>query len=400
MNTMKKITILFVLIVGGLFSSVNGQSPLSIGQVLQMIEENNKELQGNSQLAVSRKLEAKADNNLPDPSVSYTHQYGNKEGLGIQGELEVTQAFDFPTVYAQRGKLAKTKAANLDYQQAGLRQQILLNAKELCLDLVLLNKQKELLLQRLSNVEKLAGLYATRLSNGDANVLETNKIDLELLNVKTAVRRNAAAIVQKQQALEALNGGGGIPVAGLAYDDLDTLPPFDAIRSDAFALDPSLLALKSEEAVARQALNVNKSQWLPDLSLGYRLNTTTGGERFNGFIAGVSIPLFSNRHHVRKAKAEVIYSGLKYENASTTTEKELYQLYHQATSLKESMTEYSRLLKNKENLSLLYTALNAGEISMIEYFVEVASLYDSLDNYMQLENDFQKAFARLLKFRL
>ncbi|MDR1879812.1 MAG: TolC family protein [Tannerellaceae bacterium] len=397
---MKRITVLFALTANGLLTSVSGQSPSSIGQVLQMIEANNKELQANGQLAVSRKLEAKAENNLPDPSVSYTHQYGNKEGLGIQGELEVTQAFDFPTLYAQRSKLAKTKAATLDRQQAGLRQHILLNAKELCLELILLNKQKELLLQRLENVGKLAELYAVRLANGDANILETNKIDLELLNVKTEVRRNAAAIVQKQQELEALNGGESLPAAGLAYDPGEELPPFEAIRGEAFALDPSLLALKSEEATARQALSVNKSQWLPGLSLGYRLNTATNGERFNGFIAGVSIPLFSNRHHVRKAKAEIIYSGLKYENASTGLEKELFQLYHQAASLKESMAEYSRLLKNQENLSLLYKALNAGEISMIEYFVEVTSLYDSLDNYMQLENDYQKAFARLLKFRL
>ena len=53
--------------------SVNGQN--SIDAVLRSIEANNKELQANNQLTVSKKLEAKLDNNLPDPSVSYVHQY-------------------------------------------------------------------------------------------------------------------------------------------------------------------------------------------------------------------------------------------------------------------------------------------------------------------------------------
>ena len=120
--------------------SVNGQN--SIDAVLRSIEANNKELQANNQLTVSKKLEAKLDNNLPDPSVSYVHQYGNREGMGIQGELVASQSFDFPSVYVQKNKLAKSKAASFDRQGAEFRQQILLQAKEICLDLVLLNQQR------------------------------------------------------------------------------------------------------------------------------------------------------------------------------------------------------------------------------------------------------------------
>ena len=42
----------------------------SIEDVLRSVEANNKDLQANSQLVQSQKLEAKLDNNLPDPSVS------------------------------------------------------------------------------------------------------------------------------------------------------------------------------------------------------------------------------------------------------------------------------------------------------------------------------------------
>ncbi len=52
----------------------------SIEDVLRSVEANNKDLQANSQLVQSQKLEAKLDNNLPDPSVSYSHFWGIKKG--------------------------------------------------------------------------------------------------------------------------------------------------------------------------------------------------------------------------------------------------------------------------------------------------------------------------------
>ena len=54
----------------------------SIEDVLRSVEANNKDLQANSQLVQSQKLEAKLDNNLPDPSVSYSHFWGNKDDEG------------------------------------------------------------------------------------------------------------------------------------------------------------------------------------------------------------------------------------------------------------------------------------------------------------------------------
>ncbi|MDR1938710.1 MAG: TolC family protein, partial [Tannerellaceae bacterium] len=247
---------------------------------------------------------------------------------------------------------------------------------------------------------QLEKLYARRLETGDANQLEANKISLELLNVKTAASRNAVAIDAKRKELETLNGG--IPLAFDAgnYEPLAELPSLDALCDEAFALDPALQVLRSEQAVAGQALRVSRAQWLPGLEVGYQLNTASRGERFNGFLVGVSIPLFTNRQKVKQAKAETLYSELRYDDSAMKAKNELLQLYRSALALKESMREYEQLLEGQNNLSLLNKALESGRISMIEYFVEIASLYDSLQNYMQLENDYQKTVSRLLKHRL
>ena len=83
--------------------TVGAQNTLE--EVLRNVEVNNKELQANRQFVTAQKLEIKVANNLPDPSVTYSHLYGNKEGMGFTGEFIASQAFDFPTLYVQRNKL-------------------------------------------------------------------------------------------------------------------------------------------------------------------------------------------------------------------------------------------------------------------------------------------------------
>ena len=378
--------------------SVNGQN--SIDAVLRSIEANNKELQANNQLTVSKKLEAKLDNNLPDPSVSYVHQYGNREGMGIQGELVASQSFDFPSVYVQKNKLAKSKAASFDRQGAEFRQQILLQAKEICLDLVLLNQQRALLDQRRQNAEQLAELYAMRLETGDANILETNKIDLELLNAKTEARMNESARIAKLQELATLNGGIAIDFTDTTYLSDGDILSFEELCAEAVTSNPQLLTLKSEQVAARRQLSVNKSKSLPSFELGYRMNTATSGERFNGFLVGISIPLFSNRNNVKQAKAQALYTDLQLESTTTTVESELHQLYNQSVALKTSMDEYNTVLKSQNSLALLNKAIQTGQISMIEYFVDVTTFYQSMQNYMQLQNEYQKVMAQLYKYKL
>ena len=390
----------FILTIALVSSAMAAGAQTSIEEVLRSVEANNKELQANRQMVTAQKLEAKLDNNLPDPSVSYTHQYGNKEGMGIQGELVASQSFDFPTVYVQKNKLSKAKGEGFDRQSAEIRQQILLQAKEVCLDLVLLNQQKNLLDIRRQNAEQLSALYETRLQNGDANVLEVNKINLELLNAKNEARMNEAARMAKLHELAMLNGGIEINFTDTAYLPVENPLSFVDLKQEAIPANRQLLSLQSEKAAALRQLSVSKSLNLPGFELGYRLNTATGGERFNGFLVGISIPLFSNRNHVKQAKAQSLYTDLQLESATATIESDLLRLYNQSVALKTSIDEYSEVLKSQNYLALLNKAIQAGQISMIEYFVDVTMLYQSMQNHMQLQNEYQKVMAQLYKFKL
>lgn len=278
-----------IIIIGSLVScallTLTGevQAQSGIEQVLKNIEANNKELQANAQLITSQKLEAKTDNNLPDPTLSYAHLWGAKDKNETIGELVVSQSFDFPSLYATRNKLNRLKAGAFDSQADVFRQEKLLLAKEVCLDIIMLRQQKHILEERLRNAEELAKMYAKRLQTGDANALETNKINLELLNVKTETSLNETALRNKLQELNTLNGNIPVVFEESTYPATPFPADYQILKSEVLSADRTLMAFNNESLVARKQIAVNKSQWLPKLELGYRRNTETGTP-FNGVV--------------------------------------------------------------------------------------------------------------------
>ena len=371
----------------------------TIEQVLKSIEANNKELQANAQLIASQKLEAQTENNLPDPTLSYAHLWGADNKDETIGELVISQSFDFPSLYFTRGKLNRLKANAYDSSAELFRQDLLLQAKELCLDIILLRRQKEILNKRLDNAEKLSQMYAKRLQTGDANAMETNKINLELLNVKSEAAMNETALLGKLQALRALNGNNPIEFEGMEYPDTPFPSDYSQLKAEVIGANQTLQSLRDQISVAQKQITLNKSQWLPKLELGYRRNTETGAP-FNGIVVGFSFPIFENRNKVKIAKTQALNLDLQKENATLQAESELAQLYDEAKSLRASMEEYQKTFRLQQDLDVLRQALDGGEISMIEYFVEVSVVYQSQLNYLQLENQYQKAMAKIYKNRL
>ena len=375
-----------------------GMQAQSIDQVLQSIEQNNKELQSQTQLLKAQKMENRTQNNLPDPTVSYSSFYKNGVGPGHGTEFVASQGFDFPTQYITRNRQADLANEAIDKQQQAVRRDILLKAKTLCLDLILLNQEKELMDIRKQNADELDALYAKRLEAGDANILEVNKIKMERMNVQTEVAQNNAAHRSALQSLLAMNGNMPLEFADTQYPEVKPILDFMTLRDEVMASDLDLQALSFATQAAEKQVSVDKQNWLPKLEAGFRRNTDTGTS-MNGFVVGGSIPLFSNRKKVQIAKAQAISAQLMQEDAKLQVENNLMALYNEMKQLKEAMDTYDVSLMHR-SLDLLKQALKEGQISLIEYFVEAESVYKNLLARMQLENQYQKVMANIYKNEL
>ena len=370
----------------------------SIEQVLQSIEQNNKELQSQIQLSKAQKMENRTGNNLADPTVSYSSFYKNGPGVGHGTETVISQEFDFPTQYITRNKQASLANEAVDKQYQASRRDILLQAKQLCLDLILLNQTHELLEIRMKNANDLQAMYEKRLQTGDANVLEVNKVKMETMNVKTEVAQNNAAHRSALQTLLAMNGNMPLEFSSNTYPQVKDIRDYNGLRDEVIASDLDLQALGYATRAAEKQISVNKQNWLPKITAGFRRNTDSEMS-MNGFVLGGSIPLFSNRKKVQIAKAQAISAQLLQEDALLEKENELMALFNEIQQLKEAMNAYDVPLMHR-SLGLLKQALEEGQISLIEYFVEAEMIYKNLQAFMQLENQYQKVMANIYKNEL
>ena len=391
-----KLYILGLMLLGSL--TTRAQS--SIDQVLRSIETNNKSLQANTKMTDAQKLEAQTGKFLANPSVEWEQMWGNRNNPGSEYTLTVKQSLDFPTTYSNKNKLANLKANTIGFQSAAYRQQLLLNAKQTCIEIIYLRKQKSLLDERLANAETMFALYKKRFESGDANQLELNKIQLELLNAQNQSRLNKAALTAAEEQLRNLNGGKPITFDATDYPAGEELINFDQLQAAFMEADPNLKSLTGDQEIANREVKLSRSLTLPKFDVGYKRNAASDHVASNGFMVGVSIPLFENKNTVKKAKAQAEFATASLEDNRLNLKTNLQQLYQQAEALQISRADYAKVLEQQRNIELLNKALNAGQLSVIDYFTELSTIYDSHQSYLDVEKEYHSILAQLYQYKL
>ncbi len=386
------------LAVGALLVSLGEVKAQAIDEVLRNIERNNKELQASAKDAEAARMEVQTQNNLEDPSVEYSPFYTKGISGMSSSELVVSQSFDFPTLYAARHSSGKLQMEVVDRQYQVERRELLLSAKNLCLDLIMLNKQQAMLSLRKKNAGDLLTLFDERLKQGDAGVLDINKIKMELMNVQTEVAQNNAAHRTALQKLLAMNGNLPIEFSASEYPQAKAPAYYNELYDEVVATDATLQMADASARAAEKNVSVQRQNWLPKLEVGYRRNTSID-EKSNGFLIGGSLPLFSNRKKNKIARAQAVSARLRLDDVRLQTEADVQSRYNELRQLDEAMRAYDVALMTN-TLDLLKDAVTEGQISVIDYYTEADNVYNKLMAYYEVENRYQKLLAEIYKNRL
>ena len=369
-----------------------------VDEVLQSVAQHNKSLQAQRQADAAEKTGIEAENGLEDPSVEYSSFFSKGVSGQAGSELVVSQGFDFPTVYGQRSRAGRERKEAVDLRAEALRRDILLQAKNLCLELIRLNRLQDLLSRRMENADELLALFKDRLEAGDATLIDVNKIKMERMSIQTEVLQNNAAHRTALQSLLALNGNMPLTFDEREYPAVPDTRDFEALCSEALAADAALMAAEADTRAAQRTLSANRHGWLPKLEIGYRRNTGEDSKE-HGFLVGGSIPLFSNRRQVKMARAQSVAAQLTADELRLQAEAALHAGFNEMQQLRKSMEVYDKPLM-LQTLELLKASVKGGEMSVTDYFVEADQIYRNLQAFMELEYQYQKSAATLYKNRL
>lgn len=393
---MKKIIIIAALLCTAV-PGVRAQG--NIEEVLRQVEQYSKELQSRSELTEAQQLEAKTDKYLSNPSVEYEHMWGNTSPAVSQGELTVSQGFDFPSAYGNRNKISKLRSAQYTHEQEAFRQELLLGAKRLCIEIIYLRKQKELLGMQLENAQRMAVAYQRKFDSGDANVLEYNKTVVELVNARTAAELNEATLKARLEQLSNMAGGNPVTFTATDFPATAQLPDFSLLLDSYLGNAPAIRGMERELEISRTNVSLNRALSLPKFEVGYRLDFGEG-HRFNGIQAGMSIPLFENKNKVKTAKAQTLWADTRLQSEKLNRTSELRRFYDQAQTLRQSMEQLSETIDTHNSIALLGKALDAGQLSVINYYTEVSGIYASYQTLLDIQMQYHDLIAQIYRFAL
>jgi cobalt-zinc-cadmium efflux system outer membrane protein len=387
---MKKL-IVSILLISAILSAT-AQSGYET--VLQEIEANSTTLGALRGQMEAQKLGNRTGIYLANPEMEFNYLWGNPDLVGNRTDITVKQSFDFPSAYEHRGKIAGLQNNNVELAYKSERIKVLLSAKQVCIELVYYNALAREYAVRLQNAGRIAATYKARLDKGDANILENNKAQLNLTVVQTETARIEAERAALLSELKRLNGGRDIAFPGDVYPAGMLPANFEAWYATAEAKSPVLQYVAGQIEIGRQQVKLNNALGLPRFSAGY-MSEKIVGEHFQGVTAGVSVPLWENKNRVKQARAQVRASETALEDSKVQFCNRLQSLYIKAAALQQNARKFRQSLSENNNEPLLKKALDLGEISLLNYLLEIGYYYDAVNKVLEAERDYELAVAEL-----
>ncbi len=381
------------------FASMVAQAQSSIDSVMASVLMNNKAIQATAQYEEFRKLQYKTSLFPQNPQLEYDYLKGSPSNVGNQTEIVAFQTFDFPSAYAKRKQLAKEQIAQSEQHLIIKRREILLETKLVCIELVYRNKLNKELIQRKSNSDSLLKFFEKKLNLGDGNILDVNKVRLQLLAVNSEYQENIMMINQLNSRLTALNGGKSIAFSDTSYFSETDIPTFEKLQVQFEAADPLLLILEQEKLIVQKEMELTRALSYPRFEAGYHYQGILG-QNYNGFHTGITIPLWENKNKVKSLKSKVLFTDLELWDHKNEHYHEMSQLYEKYKNLEIIMSEYQNMFLNLNSDYLLNKSLTSGHLSAIEYFMEINYYATAMNNYLRIEKEYYQTIAELYKFEL
>ena len=332
---------------------------------------------------------------LTDPDAEVAYLVGTPKGVPNRTNVSLTQSLDWDVLLGRRRALAKAnnQVAYNDYRRAV--QQVLTEADEQFTTLVYYNKLCGELSQRQALAEEIERLYQQKFERGDINQLEVNKVRL---NASVSRADWARANNERQQILanlQRLNGGHAVaftdtvyPLAGKA---LLPLVDFQSALAGSLAVQTAQAAVAQSEA----EIKVAKAEGLPALTVGFQ-GEYIKQNNYSGLSLGFTVPIWGNsRKKIRKAEAELAANRLTVDDVIYQERAQVAKLYASAQQLQQAANALQKDMQLMNNDQLLRRSLELGQISLLDYLLELSFYYTARTSQLEAERDAQLAVSAL-----
>lgn len=384
----QKIAFTFVFL--SIFSGVNAQQKVSLQTALKMATEKNNSIKNEKLRTAYAQALIKSGADIPKTTVFA--EAGQINGAYNDTRFGISQTIAFPTVYKRQKLLLsqqwKTAALNTSLKELEIKK-----AVTQVFYTFLYFKEKEKLLQQADTLfNDFYAKASLRLQKGESNILEKTTAE----NQRAAI---AIQLTQLQQEIQII-----ILELQVLLNSESTIIPFDKslkcpLIATSDGIDNNILLRISQQqksnAIAQTQLE--KSKYLPDLTIGYFNNSFKGmgpdnnyydrSDRFSSIQAGLAIPLFTGSQSAKIQASKV--------GESIAENQHEIQLQILQTQYKQLLTNYksnTAILQYYEDSGLKNAILikqtanrqfSNGEINFLDFVMVINQAIDIQSNYLE-----------------
>lgn len=361
---------------------------INIDSLLIDIEQNNVQMKTVNKQNEAQAAEARQALSIGETAVEYSPFYQRGVSGLASSELIVSQEFDFPTLYSARRKQISLQQNIMNTEYQIVRRDVMIEAGLLCCNLIAAQENACLIQKRLAVADSLLAVCEKRMRYGTATIMEQNRIRLDRMTIETEMVENQGE--QQRIRLELVRLGLTADCNTVEGDVASCLQ-----RRLGMGQPLELQLADANIEAAKQNVRLQNQSWLPKMTIGYRRNTEVR-ESQNGFLVGISMPLFSNSQKIKTARLKQSATEQELTAKRQEIDNRRHQLEAEADNAAALMAAYNQSLMD-QTLATLLRAVTSGEVSVTDYYTEADRIYQLQQKYIEAKAKYQKASIELIR---
>jgi cobalt-zinc-cadmium resistance protein CzcA len=408
MNTLS--VLLLLLLSSAYFNTIQAQQmqTINLKQAVQMALDSNLAVRSSVYSVDIQKALKGAAWDIPKTAVE--GEYGQINSYTKDNSVTISQSFAFPKVYINQHKLAKAIIKSSEWQLKASQVEIATQVKQVYWQLAYLRSKQKLLAYQDSLFSGFQRAAELRAKSGETNKLEMITARSQSLEVKNQLQQIKADLEINNQKLQSLlNIEYTIYLADTVLKKADFSPISD---SSALAGNPSMGYINQQIEVSRYEKKLERSQMMPDFSIGYFSQTMQGvqdvngiprtfgtGDRFTGIQAGIAIPIwfvpYAYKTKAAKLKEKVAQTNAAYYSKSLSGN---YRSLMAEYSKYNSSVEYYEKQANPEADIIIDQATRSYRAGAMDYLDYITNLNHALgikQNYLDALNNYNQTIISI-----
>lgn len=327
-----------------------------------------------------------------DPEIDFSYKWGPHNGAS-EAEFEVTQGFEFPTVYTSAKKLSDLHVRNADLRYQHARLEWYVEVRQLCLRVIYYNAMEELWRVRMQQADTLLMAFEKAFKYGETNSLDMNKARMRWVKLRNEYQNLRIERENLEMTLSRMMGGVPVRLLQADFDAMVWPADFESWYREVSIWHPALMLSEGELDASKQQVSLSTSHALPSFKVGYKGDNVFGTESLHGLVVGMRVPIWANKNKVKQAKQANVSAEMSLKDVQLALRAKYTTLYAKAAQLQQTVEEYRKTIAEAGNTALLTKALRAGEMSLLEYLVELDYLFELYTVYWEARRDLALIYA-------